>query len=119
PAEGTANPPRAPSVEDARLDARRERCDPFLHVARYILVEIHHQIADVRIGGEDLRLDVRPLLAHDAVDVAQDAGHVAVRVEDAVRTPRFGHFDLGKVDRAGGRPRVDEPDQAGCYLAAD
>src|SRR5438309_3228124 len=108
-----------PLIEYSRLDARRERRDRFLHVARYVLVEIHHQIADVRISGENLRLDVRPLLAHDAVDVAQDAWDVAVRVEDAVRAPRLGHLDLGKVDRAGGRARVDELDQAGGGLAAD
>ena len=62
--------------------------DGLPHVVRDVLVEVHHEVADVRIGREDLAEDVRVAIGDDAVDVAEHAGHVLVHVEDAVRARR-------------------------------
>ena len=65
-----------------------ERGDRLAHVVRDVLVEVHDQVADVRVGREHLALDVGVEVGDDAVDVAEHAGHVAVDVQDAVRAAR-------------------------------
>src|SRR5262245_56906503 len=105
--------------QDTGADARRPLGDVFLDVLRDVLIEVLDEIADVRIGREQLRADVRAHVGDDLVDIAEDARHVLVNVEDPVRAARHGQLDLREVHRAAGRPGVDELDQRRRDLAAD
>jgi hypothetical protein len=60
-------------------------------------VEVHHEVADVGVGRRAPGRGCWPHVAHDAVDVAQHARHVAVHVDDAVRAGAGPSSRLGKL----------------------
>ena len=68
---------------------------------------------------EDLRVDVRLQVRHDPVDVAENAGDVAVDVEDAVRAAVVRELDLREVHRARGGAGVDELGERRRHFAAN
>src|SRR3954462_136741 len=58
---------RIGSVEDAGPDAGGQRRHGVLHLQRHVLVEIHDQVADLRVRAQDLAVDAGVVLADDAV----------------------------------------------------
>src|SRR5262249_2310128 len=76
-------------------------------------------ISDVRIGGQKLAVDVGAEAADDAVDIPENAGHIAVNVENAMRSGLVGQLDLGKVDGAGSRAAVHELGEGRSHFPAD
>ena len=84
-----------------------------------VLIEIHDEVPDVGIGREMLAVDVRLEIADDAVDVPEHAGHVAMDIENAVRTRGLWQFDFRKVHGAGRRALVHELGERHGDLATD
>jgi hypothetical protein len=62
--------PAPASIQDASADACFESADGVVDVLRQLFVEIHHEVADVRVGREDLTADVRVAIRDDAIHVS-------------------------------------------------
>jgi len=60
------------------------------------VVEVHDEVADRRIRGQKLTVDVGLVIADDTIDVAKDARDVAVDVENAWVPGSSGNSISGK-----------------------
>src|SRR5690606_22138172 len=67
---------RSSSVQDPRADAGGQSVDLFFDFLAHTLVEIHHQVSDLRIRREGLPHDVRFALGNNAVDSAEHTGDI-------------------------------------------
>ena len=58
--------------------------------------DVDHHVTHVRVGAQELAVDVDAAAAEHRVDPRQHARHVAVDVQQAVAAVVFGQADLGK-----------------------
>lgn len=97
---------------DRLFDGADALCE--FSAAGWIRVEYH--VTDVFVCAQVFARDVGADLGNDRVEFAQNAWHIAVKVQQPmmawfigiVTAGRAGQINLGRVDRAGGRSMPDK-----------
>src|SRR5690606_34688429 len=128
PANGWPAAERAPasswlprSVQDAGAQGAFDGRQFALEGRDLGLVGAHvdHHVADLRVGAQELAVDVDRVAAEDVVDLGQHAGDVAVDVQQAQAALVLRQGDLGEVHRRQGAAVVAVAHQLGRHLHAD
>ena len=88
-------------MEQPELDRFGKRPEGRGYLARIVLIDVGDHVAGPLIGLQMLGQDVQPVFGQHPVDPGQDAGPVAVDVQEPVPTGHIRQLDVGEIDGKG------------------